>query len=337
MQLRQDMEEKVILAVKEFARSIDAGRSVVADISPVVEATSEIPLSNLDYWERLIRWAFSSTYEGGAQPRWKIWSKPIPFLTWLDLSHWDGHKREKTLRTLNGPTPNSFFFALALRRLNDWVPQVREAAREKLPIIAEISEPLVVVDAVCVSIAHWSSWGRIDQAERDVLLQIISDPVVSDVFAQKIMASTAGPMTSILAQVGRTNVIDSYLKDIALKATQPAVRAKAYRCLFEGKMVWLEGHKWVWTDKRYGEGRMKPVLSERPLTISEPFMEILKLGSIDRSSIVRRVAAEFLIRELQNIGEVAFELADLFARDKSSAVSERGNFALKRLKELDES
>ena len=101
----------------------------MADMSSLVDVTSQLPLSNLNYWERLIRLEFSSALESSSPPKRKIWSKPSQFLTWLDLISWDGYKREKTLRTITGAAPNSFFFALAIRRLNDWVPQVREAAR----------------------------------------------------------------------------------------------------------------------------------------------------------------------------------------------------------------
>ncbi|WP_445768131.1 hypothetical protein [Rheinheimera sp.] len=47
--------------------------------------------------------------------------------------------------------------------------------------------------------------------------------------------------------------------------------------------------------------------------------------------MVRRVAAEFLIRELEALGDDAKGFAQAFAEDKSSPVSERGRFALKQL------
>jgi hypothetical protein len=43
------MEDKVISAVKEFANSINSGSKVVADMSALVDATSELPLASFDY------------------------------------------------------------------------------------------------------------------------------------------------------------------------------------------------------------------------------------------------------------------------------------------------
>jgi hypothetical protein len=51
--------------------------------------------------------------------------------------------------------------------------------------------------------------------------------------------------------------------------------------------------------------------------------------------IVRRVSAEFLILELENLGVVAREFAKKFALDRSKAVAERGRFALKKLEEVE--
>jgi len=47
------------------------------------------------------------------------------------------------------------------------------------------------------------------------------------------------------------------------------------------------------------------------------------------------VAAEMLIRELAGLGDVARSLAEQFASDKSHPVSERGEFALRKLDEAE--
>ncbi|QIR06385.1 hypothetical protein HBA18_08340 [Salinivibrio costicola] len=328
-----DYEGHVISAVKQFASSINSKSKVVSDMSMLVHATNKLPLSGLDYWERLIRSEFYNALDTSTKANWKFWKKPSQILTWLDLISWDGYKREKTLRTLSGAAPNSFFFALAIRRLNDWVPQVREAAREKLPLIVDASDPTYVVDALCVTLSNWNSWGRIEQKDKDVLLEIISKEKIGNALKAKIISSTSGPMASLMAQVGRTPVLDDYLNEIAESAVQPSVRAKAFRSQFEKRMVWLEGRKFEWTDIRYCEGRVKPIIGERDISVCVDFNELLEKSSTDTSSIVKRVAAEMLIRELENMGEKGVQLANLFASDKSSAVAERGRFALKKLEE----
>jgi hypothetical protein len=329
----QVMEDKVISAVREFAHSIKSGGKVVADMSALIDATSQLSLSSFDYWERLIRTEFSLVMREDAPSKWKLWSKPNEILTWLDLTSWDGYKREKTLRTLSGAAPNTFFLSLAIRRLNDWVPQVREAARDKLLDLAKASNPEYVVEALCIALSNWNSWGRIEAADKDVLLQIISEDKIADALGNKIISSTSGPMTSLFSQLGRTSILDDKVEEIAKFAMQPSLRAKAYRSLFDRKITWIEGRKWVWTDIRYCEGRLRPVVSEREISVKATLLDLVKISAGDRSSVVRRVSAEILIREIESLGSISRNLAEQFSADKSEAVAERGRFAMKKLEE----
>ena len=328
-----ELENEVLTAVRDFAKTVDSKYKVVSDMSSLVAATNKLNLSGLEYWERLIRDEFDRALGECNRRGWKFGDNPTQILTWLDLISWNGYKRESTLRTLAGKAPNSFFFALALRRLNDWVPDVREAARHKLPILAEASEPSVVAEAMCVTLANWNSWGRIQERDRAVLLTILEQRKIGQALNNTIISSTSGPMSSLLSQIGRTPVLDEYLGEIAQSAVQPSVRAKAYRCQFEQRMVWLEGRKFVWTDKRYCEGKVMPIIGERKIQVKTEFGELLRQSAADSSSIVRRVSAEMLIRDLPNADTDTAKYAAIFAADKSNAVAERGLFALKKLAE----
>lgn len=334
MQEPKVMEDKVKLAVREFASSIKSGRTVVADMSALVDVTSELPLSSFDYWERLIRSEFSVALRETTSPMWKIWSKPNELLTWLDLISWDGYRREKTLRTLSGAAPNTFFFSLIVRRLNDWVPEVRKAAREKLLDIAKASNPDYVVEALCIALFNWNSWGRIEEADKKVLLQVICEDEIALSLRSKLISSISGPMPSLYSQLGRTPILDGNIEEIASLAIQPSVRAKAYRSLYEGRITWIEGRKWEWTDIRYCEGRLKPIVSERKIDVHIALIDLVKRSAEDRSSIVRRISAEILIQEIETLDVIAREYAEKFASDNSDAVSERGLFALKKLERL---
>ena len=334
MQESRVMEDKVKVAVREFASSIKSGRTVVADMSALVDVTSELPLSSFDYWERLIRSEFSIALREITSPMWKIWSKPNELLTWLDLISWDGYRREKTLRTLSGAAPNTFFFSLIVRRLNDWVPEVREAAREKLLDIAKASNPDYVVEALCIALFNWNSWGRIEEADKKVLLQVICEDEIAISLRHKLISSISGPMPSLYSQLGRTPILDGNIEEIASLAIQPSVRAKAYRSLYEGRIRWIEGRKWEWTDIRYCKGRLKPIVSERKIDVHIALIDLVKRSAEDRSSIVRRISAEILIQEIEILDVIAREYAEKFASDKSDAVSERGLFALKKLERL---
>lgn len=328
MRLQQQFEERVLAAVGRFSASTG---SDIADMSELLDATSRLSLSNLDNWERVVRHGLYLASVNPKPIKWKFWERPIPFLTWIDLCSGDGFRRERTLRALSGAAPNGFFFAMAVRRLNDWVPQVRVAAREQLPSIAAASKPEHVVDVLCAVFPYWSSWGRMEIDGRKTLLDIASIEGVTQSLKSRLVSGTAGPLASVLSQVGRSLVLDAYLKEIAGNAIQPSVRAKAYKSLLDGKMVWLDGREWEWTDVRYCKGRFVPIHADRPLSVSIPFEETLKAASVDRSSFVRRIAGDVLIRESAAIGPAAIQLATKFASDPHPSVAERGKFALKKL------
>ncbi|MDO8927111.1 MAG: hypothetical protein Q7U94_09400 [Sideroxyarcus sp.] len=334
MSLQREMEDRVLTAVSQFASSLTSGRKVVADMSALVEATSRLPLSNLGNWERLIRTGLHLASANSKPAKWKFWARPAPFLTWIDLCSGDGFKRERTLRILSGAAPNRFFLAMAARRLNDWVPQVRSAARDQLPSIAVASNPEDVVDVLCAVFPHWSSWGRMDTEGKQALLRIASIEAVTHSLKSRLVSATAGPLASVLAQAGQTPVLDADFPEIASSAIQPSVRAKAYKFLLDGKVVWLAGRKWEWTDIRYCKGYLKPMLCDRPLSVKIPLEETLRAASVDRSAIVRRVAADVLIRESGTISSVAFQMATMLASDSHPAVAARGRFALKKLSQM---
>ncbi len=147
----------------------------------------------------------------------------------------------------------------------------------------------------------------------------------------RLISAAAGPLASVLAQVGRTSVLDAHLPQIANRAIQPSVRAKAYKALLDGKAMWVAGRKWEWIDLRYCKGHFTPTLCDRPLTTRSPLEETLRAASSDRSTFVRRVAGDVLIRELGTLGAVGFQLANALASDSHPSVAERGKFALKKL------
>lgn len=296
--------------------------------------TSQLSLNSLDLWERRLRIELWDFKQRNAARRWAIWKKPTAPVSWLDLCNGDGFKREEALCSLAHGAPNGFFFALALRRLNDWVPQVRTAARMHLPRMAERSDPEHVAEALWHALPHWMSWGRMTDADRQVLTDLVCMKSITLIFKARIQQATTGPVAQILAQAGRTPVFDDWLGDFSSTAIQPAVRAKAFRFLLGGRVTWFVGRKWVWTDIRWCEGRLEPVLGERPLQHPEPFPTILSRAIADRSSLVRRVAAEYLVRRLDSIGEAAVGMAEYLASDTCKNVAERGRFCLAKLSDM---
>lgn len=324
-------DSPVMDAVRAFLGASPARAGVSDPWDSLLAETSRLPLTQLDNLERMIRtelWSIQSRRLSFLQKLGGSRSRP---LSWLDLCSWDGFVRERALRAVSAGAPNGFFCALALRRLNDWVPQVRQAAREQVQLIARRSAAEHVADALWCILPHATSWGRMERKDWDVLEQLLSIEPVAIAIKTRIKDSTAGPASLILAQTGRSSVLDHQLGEIASDAIQPAVRARAYRSLFEQRVVWVVGRRWVWTDLKWGKRRLEPVVGERSFPVETPFLDLLTQGMGDRSPMVRRVAAEFLIKHLDAIGADSFRMAERLASDPSPYVAARGRFALERL------
>lgn len=328
MPFQDSLQQELIASIKKSLTFDVLYQRIRPDISTFIAATSKLPLKNLDDWERLIRSEVSWPLQTSNPTRAKFDSHPIGSLTWLDICNADGFRRERALKILSGGAPNSFLFALAVRRLNDWVPQVREAARNALPLIAEFSNPEIIVDVLFITLPYWNSWGRMEEAEKNALVQIILMDKVAEPLKKRLMLSTSGPVATVFVQAGLTSALDNFLTEIANSSVQPSLRAKAYRCLFEGRFVWAEGVEWKWIDKVHGIKRRIPVLKERVIPVPRPFLENLRMAAIDRSPMVRRIAGEMLIKKLDFIGDEALTLAKILASDTSPSVAERGAYAL---------
>ena len=329
----QETQNDIVLAIEAFIRSIDSSNDYRGDISSLIQITSSMPLVKLGYWERLIRSELNNNLHATTRPIWARLFEPNAKLNWLDVVSGDGYKREKILRQSSSGVPNAFFLALAVRRLNDWVPQVRVAAKEMFPSLLKNTKPEYVTEVLCMLLINWHSWGKIEEADKQIFLDMIATKEIALLLKSHLMSSTSGPMPSLLSQIGRTDILDHYLNEIASNAIQPYVRAKAYRSLFEGRMTWVKSREWQWIDKYYGEKKLKPIIAERKIDVSIPFLELLNRSAVDRSPIVRQVSAEFLIRNIESLGIHARNFAEKFAADKSANVAEQGRFVLRKLDE----
>ncbi|WP_411755244.1 hypothetical protein [Serratia sp. (in: enterobacteria)] len=327
--LPQDsLQQEVIESVKKSLTFDILYQRIRPDISKFIAVTSKLPLKSLDDWERLIRAEIFYSLRQYSQKQSGNEFHQVGSLRWMDICNADGFRREIALRTLSGGAPNSFLLALVVRKLNDWVPQVRAAACDALPLIAEASDPEFIVDVLFITLPYWDSWGRMGDIGKEALMKVILMEKVTKALKKRLLISSSGPVATIFVQAGRTAALDNFLAEIAETSVQPSLRAKAYRCQFESKFVWAEGLTWQWVDKVHGIRRRLPVLKERIISTTTPFIENLRMATTDRSPMVRRIAGEMLIKELDNIGDEAFKLANILASDTSQSVAERGRYAL---------
>ena len=140
---QQENKDRVLDAVRNLVHAANGHLNLGSAVSEYIRATSFLSVAKLEDWERAFR------YEIYVEPHsssklFTLRDRRLP-IPWLDLCHGDGYLREKALRSLREGAPNGFLLAMVLRRLNDWVPQVRAAARISAKEVLEKSDAEIVV------------------------------------------------------------------------------------------------------------------------------------------------------------------------------------------------
>jgi hypothetical protein len=316
----QSPEIRLQNALQEIEKAIKQSGDLHAKFDAFVSITKVLPLTHLESWEYLVRNEIQSNVSA---------REGIQVLAWLHICSADGYLRSSAMRAISQGAPSALLFAFLLRRLNDWVPIVRTVARSVIPKIGLMSSAQYVADTLFAMLPNWSEWGRIEEADRSVMLELANIPEVAALIRARMISSKFGPMPKLLSQFGRASAFDVLLAEIALNASQPALRAKAYRTILEARMIWFEGR--VWVDRRIHRNRTKPKFGSRPLTVEYSLSDMLSRASSDSSVIVRKVAVDVLVREFEKPNFQYTDLAKKLAADKSKAVAVRAQFVLDRL------
>lgn len=318
-------------AIFRVATSISKGEVDDDALASFVEQSNSIALTNIGQCESEIR---SVIYEAQYQhDRRQLWKRPKDHrfvVPWFDLFSGDGFRRERALRTIRSGAPSAFLLAVLLRRLNDWVPQVREAARISAKEVLEKSDAELVVSVAWVMLPVRNTWGRLGELDIQVLDTITDRDAVASRLADKIERTDSGPAAKILRQASRRASLDRYLPELAQQAVQPAVRALAFRMLFRRQAVWQVGWQWRWTDKSLGERAREPKLSMRSFEHGLPASQLIEAAANDPAASVRRVAGDELVSKKDDLTASELEIARQLEADPYPSVAERGRFVLQR-------
>ena len=306
--------------LKERYLVAEAVLHALSDPSPRVDLP--LPYADMDEFIRALL-----DFEGYGEKN--LFHTPPPNITpiwrtWLNLCHPDGYIREQALHALPARIPSTACVILVLLRLNDWAAPVRDAARHRLTAFAAATAPQYLATALGYILRYWTSWGRMSPASKqDALAVLLSDAVAAQL-ATALARSPAGPMTTLLAQLGQVATIDRHLPHIAAHAIQPGLGAKVYKSLLSGKTTWVAGKEQEWIERRHNLYRWRTHLDSRPLTITVEHDPTLRQAAADRSPIVRRVAADAIIAALPHLGPCEQHLAV----DPNPSVAERGAYIL---------
>ena len=252
-----------------------------------------------------------------------------PGMAYLYLFHYDGRVREAALRIIVVPPQSAFLFAAIVYRLNDWVEPVRRAAAACGRRVFPHVDPGIVAEAGMHFLTGRETWRRWN-TEATVLDEALNRADVVDCIAERVLTRSTGHLSRILRYALRTHLMDRHLFGFFKYSAQPTVRAVALEALISGRATWRAGYEWQWVDKSFGVRRRVPIYEERPLRHSFPVGELITAGALDRSPVVRKVAADGLIANRGALDRPE-ALATKFASDKSRAVRERGEFALRAI------
>jgi HEAT repeat protein len=289
----------------------------------------------------------TAAYEIRDAARMTWWTTPRPFLlrlvtqrqtpvtlmareprfAWLFLFHGDGRVRQAALERLESPPTSPFLLAALALRLNDWVPEVRAAAKITAARLLPATSPDIIASVAMDLLDrefHWSRW-------TDEVVPLNTAFARSDVvavLAEIFLRSPNGPLANRLRYVLRYPAYDVWLPLLALEAIQPSVRATALGCLIAKRVSWPVGFEWKWIDKAYGERRRVMALGSRSIEPAQSPEQLIVQGLHDPSPVVRRVAADALIEyrgQMSGVGELIIRLAS----DRSPSLRERADYMIR--------
>jgi len=173
-------------------------------------------------------------------------------------------------------------------------------------------------------VRDWHRWSE----EAAILEETFSRPDVMECLASLVVTAATGPVSKALTFALRHKEMDHYLLQISQVAIQPSVRALALRTLIEGRTLWPEGLRKEWIDKSMGRFKLAVAYGERPIARPASSASLIAQGAADQAAMVRRVAADGLVRHRASLNEVD-QLTQKFAVDRSASVRERAIFILK--------
>lgn len=254
--------------------------------------------------------------------------KPLrehPKLALLWMFHRNGYIREMALRALQDAPPNAFFLAALFSRLNDWAIPVQKEAERCIRRLLPRVDAHVAVDASSFLLGRWADWKRWSAEGLRLLDALMQRPDVVAAFVEKFKSIATGPLASQMRSLLRNDAMDTHIYWLALNSPNPAIRLVCFKTLANGYAEIATGFETQWIDKVYGHGKSVRTFQRRPIAQNYNINEIIVRGLNDRSTAIRRAAADAIITRFRNFPDLELHIAALLA-DKSAAVRERGDF-----------
>lgn len=250
-------------------------------------------------------------------------------IPWVDCLHANGYRRESALAQIR-EIPNAFCALVLIRRLNDWVPQVRETASKVLLKISAKTEGPLIGEALWYVAPNFLRWGRIQPSDISLIRDLIGRSDVISHIISMFIGEQSGRLPSKYGALFRNSDIGPYLPSLASKAPHPGIRALAYRSMLEGRFRWVSGQKSEWIDKSLGKKHFVAVYDEIKLDTGLFDIEnLIHKAATDRSVMVRRTAGDALVARVSSPTSGMDKVARLLKADSYPSVSERADYYLR--------
>lgn len=330
-------QETLLDAAETATRSIYEGHSQAA-LTHFDEMRAELSASEVARLDERLRkrlsWAGYRPQPSAAKRVWQMPAKPrdvdvgeviakSPQTAALFMHSHVGYFREQAVNCFE-PVDTAGRAALLLR-CNDWVENVRVAALSKLGILARGWTAEELKGLVLFTVDRINEWQRGGAVAAGVLQD---HPEWQKALRLVLLQETNGPMVGLLRKNLRSKGSDHLLPELAVDAKSALVRAVAAKAILEGCARWHASTEWQWIDKIYGLRRKVQKWSKRDIPFQTAVQrDVLATASQDKSAVVRKLAAEYLIREGIEAHPAIYHL---LIDDKSNGVRERMCFCKRK-------
>lgn len=251
-----------------------------------------------------------------------------PRVAWLWLFHYNGYCREAALVLLPVEPLSSFFLAALFWRTNDWVPQVKTAAEQRLLQVLKHVSAEVATETALFLFHRIGNWAKMSPVAFGQVASLLQRTDVQGEIVRRFTAGTDDCSTAEMKACLRFDILDSHLPELARRSRNPAIRRLALRVLQDGYAeIPLDAHT-VITDKIYGKYKLVRNAEHRPIPKYRNLPSLIRSALEDKSVFVRRMAADGLILHRKSFRDVDL-LANTLLTDRKASIRERGDFLLR--------
>lgn len=266
-----------------------------------------------------------------------------PELAVVLIFHGDGRIREAALQMLEGPLDHPVIVYGLVSRLNDWSPQVRDAAVEAFERCFSATPVEILLPAVwslLLNTRDWRRWWYEPYKKRPETLgferAVLQNRTLTEGLIDWIAQDQHRGAGLIFRFLCRNPHLDGLLAKLVFTAHPPHIRTIALNCLVSGRVRWSLGTRTrrrvnIWND----HVRMEPDFGERAISVEYDLVEILDRALDDRATMVRREAFDAVILHRQDprFQPLVAKCLDDLAKDPAPGIRLRLDYLKRKIAE----